>query len=161
MEKTNDFAAMGTTVSAEGQELEWDAKINKETDFVLLPPGDYMFTVTELKRERHEAKPGGKLPACNQATLTLRIEAPQGNALITYRLFLHSSMESMLTQFFAGLGLKKKGEPLQMDWTKVLGASGRAKVDIKTYNDNEYNEIKKIYPAEPVEPKKAFVAGQL
>ena len=36
-----------------------------------------------------------------------------------------------------------------MNWNYVPGATGKCKVGIRTYNDNQYNEIKKFYPKDP------------
>ena len=99
----------------EEKELQWDDTITKDaSDFLLLPEGDYNFMVESFERGRH----GGseKLPPCNKAILTLRIDAPEGTAKITHNLFLHSKTEGMLSAFFTCIGQKKKGEPLKMNW---------------------------------------------
>ena len=50
----------------------WDDEIkNDGPDFVLLPEGDYLFTVTAFERARYEG--GAKLPPCSMAKLTIRI----------------------------------------------------------------------------------------
>ena len=54
------------------RELDWNDEIEKDSDFTLLPEGDYDFTVESFERGRH---PGSdKLPACNKAILKLRID---------------------------------------------------------------------------------------
>lgn len=140
--------------------LDWDDTIEKEgSDYVLLPEGDYNFSVESFERGRH---PGSeKLPACNKAILKIRIEAPEGTTLITHNLFLHTKTEGMLSAFFEGIGQKKKGEKISMNWNRVVGATGRAKVGIRVYTNKDgeerkYNEIKKFYPKED---KPAFTAG--
>ena len=35
------------------RELDWDSEINKESEFTLLPEGDYNFTVVSFERARH------------------------------------------------------------------------------------------------------------
>ena len=43
------------------RELDWNDEIEKDSDFTLLPEGDYDFTVESFERGRH---PGSdKLPA--------------------------------------------------------------------------------------------------
>ena len=42
------------------KELGWDDVIEKESDFTLLPAGDYDFTITGFERARHEGSE--KLP---------------------------------------------------------------------------------------------------
>ena len=46
--------------------------------------------------------------------------------------------------------MKKKNEPLRMNWNAVPGATGRCKVGTRVYNGNEYNEIKKFYPKDEI-----------
>ena len=87
----------------EEREFSWDDTITKDaSDYIMLSEGDYNFTVDSFERGRH---PGSeKLPPCNKAILTLRIEAAEGTARITHNLFLHSKTEGMLSAFFACIG---------------------------------------------------------
>ena len=79
----------------EEKELQWDDTITKDaSDFILLPEGDYNFTVESFERGRHAGSE--KLPPCNKAVLALRIEAAEGTVRITHNLFLHSKTEGML-----------------------------------------------------------------
>ena len=145
----------------EEKELQWDDTITKDaSDFVLLPEGDYNFTVESFERGRH----GGseKPPPRNKAVLTLRIEAAEGTVRITHNLFLHSKTEGMLSAFFSCIGQKKKGEPLKMNWGMVPGSSGRCKIGIHSYQnkdgeDRKSNDVKRFYPKEE---GPAFKAGE-
>ncbi len=145
----------------EEREFEWDDTITKDaSDFILLPEGDYNFTVESFERGRHEGSE--KLPPCKKAILTLRIEAPEGTARIMHNLFLHSKTEGILSAFFTCIGQKKKGEPLKMNWGMVPGSSGRCRVGIRPYKnkdgeDRKSNEVKKFYPKEQ---GPAFKAGE-
>lgn len=125
------------------KEFGWNDTIEKESDYILLPEGDYEFTVESFERGRYDGSP--KLPPCNKATLKLKIETQLGPAYINHQLFLHSKTEGMLSAFFAAIGQKKKGAPLQMNWATVPGSKGRCKAGIKEYNNVEYNEVKKFY----------------
>lgn len=145
----------------EEREFSWDDIITKDaSDYIMLPEGDYNFTVESFERGRH---PGSeKLPPCNKAILTLRIESTDGTARITHNLFLHSKTEGMLSAFFACIGQKKKGEQLKMDWGAVPGSTGRCKVGIHTYTNKDgeerkSNDIKRFYPKEG---GPAFKAGE-
>lgn len=142
------------------RELGWDDEIEKDSgDFILLPDGDYDFTVESFERGRH---PGSdKLPPCNKAILKLRIDSEEGNALINHNLFLHTKTEGMISAFFASIGQKKKGEKVKMNWNAVIGATGRCKVAIRTWKgedkvEHQSNDIKKFYPKEV----KQFQAGE-
>lgn len=131
------------------REIGWDEEISKESDeFILLPAGDYDFTVSDFERARHAGST--KLPPCNKAIITLKIETPEGTAYVKHNLFLHTKTEGMLSAFFIAIGQKKHGEPLRMNWSTVIGSKGRCKVDVRewTGNDGEVrksNEIKKFY----------------
>lgn len=141
--------------------FEWDDTITKDAgEYILLPEGDYNFVVESFERGRH---PGSeKLPACNKAILTLRVDAPEGTVKITHNLFLHTKTEGMLSAFFSSIGQKKKGEPFKMNWGYVPGATGKCKIGIRTYKpeqggERKYNEIKQFYPKED---GPAFKAGE-
>ena len=59
---------------------------------------------------------------------------------------------------FRGVGLKKEGEELRMDWSALPGKTARARIVVTTSrNGNEYNNIKKLYPKDTSKP--AFTPG--
>ena len=87
------------------KELGWDDVIEKESDFTLLPAGDYDFTITGFERARHEGSE--KLPPCNKAVVSIHIDAPEGSTTIQHNLFLHSKCEGMLSAFFIGISAGK------------------------------------------------------
>ena len=125
------------------RELDWDSEIENESpEFVLLPEGEYEFEVISFERARYAG--GDKLPPCNQAKLKLKIETPHGVATINNNLFLHSRTEGLLSAFFNCIGQKKHGEKVQMNWGRVIGSRGRALIGIRTYQDKEFNEVKKF-----------------
>lgn len=141
-------------MNGNGRELDWDDDIQKDSDYVTLPEGDYEFIVESVERARH---PGSdKLPPCNKAIVKLRIDSQYGTAVINHNLFLHTNTEGMLSAFFTAIGQKKKGEKLKMNWGSVPGSTGRVHVKPRIYNGNEYNDIKKFYPKE----EKQFKAGE-
>ncbi len=140
------------------RELNWDDEISKESDFVLIPEGDYNFTVASVERARHEGSQN--LPPCAKAIVTLKIQLLDGTEQrLKHNLFLHSRCEGLLSQFFIGIGLKKKGEPLRMNWNAVPGTSGRCKITIRSWVDKngetkQSNDVKKFYDSResPVTP---------
>ena len=141
------------------REFGWDDTIQQDSaDFVLLPEGLYNFVVKGFERGRHMPNPQnpGKLPACNKATVSIEIEAAEGSTVLKHNLFLHSSTEGMLSAFFAAIGQKKKGEPLKMNWQTIVGARGVCKVGIRTYNGNQYNEVKAMLYPEDVNQAKVL-----
>lgn len=143
------------------RELGWDDTIHKDSnDFITLPEGDYDFTVESYDRGRHNGSE--KLPPCNKAVLKIRVEGAEGEVTVTHNLFLHTITEGMLSAFFASIGQKKKGEPLQMNWGMVPGSKGRLKLGIRTYEKDgetrKINEIKRFYPKEEGQPPR-FTPG--
>ena len=51
-----------------GRELGWEDVIEKENQFIILPEGDYDFTVESFDRARHNGSE--KVPACNKAYIS-------------------------------------------------------------------------------------------
>lgn len=141
------------------RELGWDDTIQQDSaDFILLPEGLYSFVVKGFERGRHMPNPQnpGKLPACNKATVSIGVTTAEGEAVLKHNLFLHSSTEGMLSAFFGAIGLKKKGEPLKMNWQTIIGSRGVCKVGIRTYNGNQYNEVKAMLYPEDVDQTKVL-----
>lgn len=149
-----------TSVPFESDEaMGWDDEIEKENDFILLPTGEYDFTVTSFERARYNG--GEKMGPCNQAKLRLEVKTDKGTASVIHNLFLNRKCEGLLCAFFRGIGQKKHNEKLKMDWSKVIGAKGRAKFDVREYNGKEFNEVKSfIYPDESPTQKSNFQAGK-
>jgi hypothetical protein len=145
----------------QGRELGWDDQIEHDNpEFVTLPEGDYNFEVIDFERARHAGSE--KLPPCNKAIVHIKIQGPEGIAVIKHNLFLHSSTEGMLCAFFTGIGQRKKGEKVSMNWNAIIGSGGRAKVGVRTYDGKQYNEIKKFYEPEegPQNSNKGFQVGR-
>ena len=130
-------------------EFGWEDMITDEgKEFVLLPEGDYDFTVTKVERARHAGSE--KMPPCNMAKVTVTVWGPEDKIDITENLFLCNKMEWKLSQFFLALGLKKHGEPLKMNWAAAQGKTGKCRVYVDTYkkkdgSDGNSNKIKKFY----------------
>ena len=145
------------------RELGWDDVIERDGgEFILLPIGDYEFTVETFERARHAGS--AKLPPCNKAVITLVIDSPEGQVKLTHNLFLHTSTEGLLSAFFGAIGQKKKGERLQMNWNLVPGSKGKAKIGTRTWkdkdgNDRQSNEISRFYPKED-QATTPFTAGR-
>lgn len=139
------------------RELNWDDEIEKEGgEFIVLQEGDYPFTVTKFERARFAGSE--KMPACHQAKLELTIHSPdQGDVIIYHNLFLHTKTERLLSIFFAGIGQKKKGEKLKMNWNTVVGSKGRLKLEIHRFvgkdgQERTNNQVKTFYPYEEKQP---------
>jgi hypothetical protein len=144
-----------------GYELSWDGPIEKDSEFTLLPEGEYDFEVTAFERGRHNGSE--KLPPCNKAVLTIRLSSPEGQtSTLQHNLFLHSSTEGMLCAFFVAIGQRKHGEKMNMNWNKVIGGRGRCKVGIRKWQgkdgqDMQSNQITRFLepPEAPAQPAAA------
>lgn len=151
-------------------EMDWDSAIEHDSEYTLLPEGDYKFTVTKFERARH---PGSdKLPPCNKAILTIEITDGAQKTSVRHNLFLHSRTEGMICAFFSAIGQRKHGERIVPKWDQVVGATGSCRVvQRKNYNnDGMHNEISRFYekddskagpPAQqPQQPQQQNMFGQ-
>ncbi|MEZ3453919.1 MAG: DUF669 domain-containing protein [Oscillospiraceae bacterium] len=128
--------------------FDWNDEINNEDSFVLLPDGDYEFTVKDFERTRFDGS--DKLPACNKAIVTLTVHGEHDNAVITENFLLCSQLEWKISALFLSVGMKKHGEPLRMNWGALPGKKGRCRVFTDNYkkkdgSDGQSNKIKKFY----------------
>lgn len=135
-------------------ELDWNSPIEKDSpDFVVLPEGDYDFEIVNFERGRHQGSE--KLPPCNKATVHIKISAPEGTTTIKHNLYLHSNTEGLLCSFFTGIGQRKQGERVTMNWNTVVGSKGRAKVGIHKWTNDDgkefaANQIVKFYEPQSI-----------
>lgn len=128
-----------------GQELGWDAEITQESQFILLPAGDYDFTIKALERGRFAGS--DKMCACNMATITLEVRDPATGEAVELKdsLYLNSKAEWKLSQFFLAIGQKKHGEPLRPNWNAVVGSRGKCEITINEYQkDGETRKNNRI-----------------
>ena len=130
------------------RELGWDDEISQESEFVVLPEGDYDFEVINFERSRSNGS--DKLPPSNMAILNIRVTNGKESTVVKEYLVLHTKMEWKLSQFFCSIGQKKQGEPVRMNWSAVPGAKGRCKVIVEKYTNDkgeqkDTNRIAKFY----------------
>ena len=130
------------------KELGWDDEISQESEFVILPEGDYDFEVISFERSRSNGSE--KLPPSNMAILNIRVTNGKESTTVKEYLVLHTKMEWKLSQFFRSIGQKKQGETVRMNWNAVPGAKGRCKLAIEVFTNDkgeekEYNRIEKFY----------------
>ncbi len=137
---------MNNNVNFEGA-LSWDSPIEKESNFVLLPPGEYPFTVKKMERATYQPSPNSSIRDVSpKADLEILVRGNGEETTVLENLILHSKMEWKLSQFFIAIGQKKSGEPLNPNWGMVPGATGMCKVIIDKYTtkngaEREVNRI--------------------
>jgi hypothetical protein len=131
--------------------MDWGDTIEVDgNDYVVLPEGDYVFTVRNFERGRF---PGGpKLPACPKAVLTLDVDSDKGQAEARIDLILHRSLQWKLAAFFRCIGQKKHGEKVAMNWNGIVGARGKAHIKPRTYikdgEERQANDVDRFYDYE-------------
>ena len=133
--------------------LSWDGEIeNDGLEFTLLDEGDYDFVVKKFERGRFDGS--DKMSACPKAILTLQVGCGENQTTVIENLLLNKKIEWKISSFFRSIGLKKHGEKLRMDWSKVVGASGRCRVYVDEFESNKSgkklknNKIDKFYDKE-------------
>ena len=136
----------------DGYELGWDAEIENEDGFLVAENGDYDFVVKGFERARFAGSK--KMPPCNQAKLSIKLEIPgeSGECIVKHNLFLHSKTEWKLCQFFTAIGQRQKGQRVSMNWNAVPGARGRCRVSKRSYEKDKKtywtNDIEEFYAPE-------------
>lgn len=145
------------------RELDWEEEISNESGgFVLLPEGDYPFTVTKMERARYEGS--AKVQPCRMALLTVALHGGSlGDGSTTVRLFLLEKFQWKIAELFVSIGLAKpEDETLRMQWDRVQGATGLCHVAVREYTKQsgpnagqtgQSNEITRFLP--PPAPKAA------
>lgn len=132
------------------RELGWEDTIkNDGQDFEPVAAGDYNVTIEKFERSRSKGE--GKLPPCNMAVVYFTVHSFDRDITVKENYVLHTSLEWKLSELFCGVGLKKKGEELRMNWQLLPGRKARAKVGLKPGvkdPSKQYNFIEKLYPYE-------------
>lgn len=141
----------------ENRELGWNDTITKDSEeFPILPPGDYSFQVDHYERARHtgvnaDGNPS-KIPACAKAIVHFNVYGNNGETVsMRQEYLLWSTLQFKLSELFRSVGLKKEGEPLQMNWDALPGLRGRCKIiQVQGKKDptRTFNQIDKLYPAD-------------
>jgi len=133
--------------------LDWEDEIEESSGFVLLPDGDYRFTVTGFERGYFQpTRQDSKIPPCNQADYSLTIEWKDSAGIsrtnvLHYRLKLTRSLQWLIYEFFESIGLRKKGDgTTKMPWEKAIGCSGICEIGHHDANGKTYNDVNKCYP---------------
>ena len=142
--------------------LDWDDEITKDDEYEILPEGTYNFKIESLERARFNGSE--KMTACPVANLTISVVNPETekHGKVFDSLYLHAKSEWRLSQFFASIGQKKKGETLKMNWTMVPGSTGKLELVISefTKKDGTKGKNNKVSKYLPPEPAKAWAPGQ-
>lgn len=122
--------------------IGWDDEVSESQvvssnrdEFVLLPDGEYPFTVAKV--ERGSFGGSAKLPACNKVDVGVIIDGGEkGRSYVTKMFLMHTKTLGFIYEFLTSVGLHKKGDGAgAIPWGKVqTGMTGRCKVKTRTYN---------------------------
>lgn len=146
--------------------FDWDDEIeNDGQEFVTLEDGDYDFTVSAFERGQYSGSE--KIPACNMAIVTIKIDQDGRSAFIRNNFYLVSSCEWKISEFFRSIGMKKHGEKLRMKWGEIVGCTGRCHVNKEPGRNQDvfFNNVTKFHdpdeskPAKATSTKKAATSG--
>lgn len=145
-----------------GAALDWDDEIQyTESSFILLPEGEYPFTVTGFDRQNYDGSE--KIPPCRMAVLHLAVDGgDQGTANVDERIYLHTSVMWKLSEFFVSIGQLQKDGSVRMNWPAVPGSTGRLKLSVNKYVSNRdgkertNNRVEHFLPPEAGQPAPAY-----
>lgn len=127
------------------------------SDFVLLPEGEYEFTVVKIESSRYTPGPNSKIGPCKQVVVTLRVKDPASGREVDlkHNLYMWSSTIGLIAQYQDAIGIHKKGEPLTFNWNPSFheGKTGKLQLTHRDYKNKDgetvkTNNIKKMYPKE-------------
>lgn len=128
-------------------------------NYILLPEGDYDFTIVDLKASRHIDR-GNKVGNCKQINPVFRIIDPETKTPVdisNYNLYIWNSKGciSIITQYLASIWVIPKGKDVVMDWRrdKHIGQTGKLRIKHEKYTGQDGTErismkIAKLYRKE-------------
>ncbi|WP_424685109.1 hypothetical protein [Enterococcus sp.] len=122
----------------ENEFLDWTGSfIAEESNFTLLPAGEYPFVVTGMERKIYDG-PSEKIPnGAPYAEIEFEITAPEGTTTVKERIYLMKKWAWKLTQFFSSIGQSPiVGQPFSPNWQTVIGSRGKAKLSVNSYQKN-------------------------
>ena len=134
-------------------ETEVEEREQRET--VILPDGNYDFTVVKTEKGFYQPRPGSKIPACNKVDIYLRLDGGElGTGLAVETLFLCEKQAWKAAAFFRCIGLRKHDEPVKWRWIDHCeGEKGRCKVYVDTFQSNgqerKNNKVDRFYDPDP------------
>ena len=134
--------------------LRWDDVLeNDGEEWILLPEGDYTYTVTDFERSQF---PGSaKIPPCPKAILTLRVDTEQGPVTVRTDLLMYRTMDWKISAFFRSIGQKQYGVKMSMNWSTVIGSRGRAHFRPREYTTRDgrthrVNDVERFLDFDPM-----------
>ena len=139
--------------STKGYAIGWDDEIIDpgKSEFVLLTPGVYDFTITGFERGHFDGSE--KMDACSMAKLTLRCSNGIQETTVFTNLFLSSAVAFKLSKFAKSIGDMpagdSTGQKFHVDWNNIIGKSGKCRIKTRVYNGKDYNDVDDFIVPDP------------
>ena len=133
--------------------LDWNTPLFAEAvpEFVVLPPGEYDFTVKKFERSMYQGgtskKDGHAINPCPLAKITMEVQTENGPALVNDTLFLKANNVWKISAFFQSIGMAEEGKPFTPDWNGAVGGTGKFKTKSREYNGKTFNEVDRYIAA--------------
>lgn len=119
-----------------------------QSEYTILTPGEYEFTVMDIERKEIDSKKLGGI--VKVADVQLRFSDGQQEGMGHCNLMFHSKTVWKVREFFASIGQTvERGQPFKPNWN-IIGQTGRCLVksgsyvsrqDGKTYKTNEVEKF--------------------
>lgn len=123
----------------ENEFLDWNSGfIAAESEYTLLPAGEYSFTVKDMERKIYDGT-SDKIPnGAPYVEVSFEIIGAEGKTTVKERIYLMQKWAWKLTQFFASIGQNPIiGQPFNPNWGTVIGSTGQVKLEINKYTDRQ------------------------
>lgn len=140
--------------------FDWDDETEVEereqVETVVLPEGNYDFTVIKTEKGFYQPRAGSKIPPCNKVDVFLRLDGGElGTGLAVETLFLCERQAWKAASFFRSIGMRQHDEPVKWRWIDHCdGEKGRARITVNTYTgqdgqERRNNKIDRFYDPDP------------
>lgn len=116
----------------------------KEFEYILLEPGEYPFEISEVRYGDYNGS--DKLPPCPKAIVDLDVDGgKQGHVTVTKVFYLCKECAGIIASFAQSLGVMDEHETtVNIDFAQIEGMKGIVYITHRTYNGQQYNDIKKF-----------------
>ncbi|MGM0215435.1 hypothetical protein [Enterococcus sp. AZ109] len=119
----------------ENEFIGWgDSFVAEESQFTLLPAGEYPFTIVGSERKIYDGNSTKIQNGTPFVELEVKLSGTEGETTVKERLYMVKKFSWKLTQFFTSIGQAPVvGQPFSPNWNVVIGSKGRAKVEVNSY----------------------------
>lgn len=134
----------------ENEFIGWDDSfVAEESQFTLLPAGEYPFTIVGSDRKIYDGNSDKIQNGTPYVELEVKVKGQEGETTVKERLYMVKKFSWKLTQFFTSIGQAPVvGQPFSPNWNMVIGSAGMAKVEVNSYTkdgqEKQNNRIKEF-----------------